>query len=460
MSMFIFIPMLVGGTGLFLLVKLRAFFILHPIKCAREGILAIRRDANLSAFTLALSGTLGVGNIIGVASAIMIGGEGSLFWLFVSAFFASAIKYSEAALTHGGGGMQDVIRSSLGRAGGVLSRLYILLCIPLAFTMGASLQAKSISGVLSDSLETSHVIVLLLLVVFVIPLMSGSSEKSRNVSAKLVPFATIVYISLCFATVFVNFERLPSAVFKIFSSAFSLKSASGGAFGFAVILALKEGFCCGILSNEAGAGTSSFAHTLLVDTTPRVSGIFGVAEVLFDTVIICPLTGLAILTSPLDIASYSSAMRLVSDAFACSLGAQARLILAAAVFVFAISTVLCWYYYGSKAFGSLFRTTVPFSAFFIASLIFGVFSTDSLVIILSDVFLALMSLPTLCAIIKSSDRLLSLSELEIFKKTKRKATIKEGGFLISVRPKALKSKARSRPPRGTRSQTRSHHPRG
>ena len=460
MSVFLLIPILVGSSGLFLLIKLRAFFILHPIKCLKEGVRAIKRSSNLSSFTLALSGTLGVGNIIGVASAIMIGGAGSLFWLFVSALFSSVIKYSEAALTHGGRGMQDVIRASLGRAGGILSRLYMLLCIPLAFSMGATLQAKSISGALCDSVETSPIVVVLLVLIFTLPLMSGSSEKSRNISAKLVPFATIVYISLCSAAIFVNFERLPKTLFNIISSAFSLRSIGGGVFGFTAILALKEGFSCGILSNEAGAGTSSFAHTLLADTTPRESGLFGVFEVFFDTVLICPLTGLAILTSPVDPAAYTSAMRLASDAFASSLGAPVRLLLAVAVFVFAISTVLCWYYYGVFAVVRLFRTSLPFTLGFLLSLFFGIFSSDAFVIILSDLCLLLMALPTLCAIIKSSDRLITLSELGIFKKSKRKSRIKAGVFSIWALPKALISKARSHPRVSTRSQARSRHPRG
>ncbi|MBR5242030.1 MAG: alanine:cation symporter family protein [Clostridia bacterium] len=458
MSVFLLIPILVGGVGLFLLIKLRAFFLLHPIKCLKDMARAIRRSSNLSSFTLALSGTLGVGNIIGVASAIIIGGAGSLFWLLASALFSSVIKYSEAALTHGGRGMQDVIKTSFGRAGAFFSQLYMLLCIPLAFSMGASLQAKSISGALCDSLETSPIVVLLLVLIFAIPLMSGNSEKSRNVSAKLVPFATIVYISLCFAVIFVNFERLPETFLNIISSAFSLRSVGGGALGFAMLVALKEGFSCGILSNEAGAGTSSFAHALLTDTTPRESGLFGVAEVFFDTVLICPLTGLAILSSPTDPTAYTSAMRLVSDAFASSLGAPVRVILAVAVFVFAISTVLCWYYYGALAFGSLSRHSLPFSICFLLSLTIGIFSSDTLVIILSDVCLLLMSLPTLAAIIKSSDRLIVLSELDRYKSTKRKKRIKAVLFSISVLPKALISRLRSRPRASTRSQARSHRP--
>ena len=389
----------------------------------------------------------------------MIGGAGSIFWLLVSALFSSVIKYSEAALTHGGHGMQDLIKGALGRFGGIISRGYMLICIPLALSMGAALQAKSISGALCDSVETSPVIVLLLLFLFVIPLMSGSSEKSRKVSANLVPFATIIYISLCLAAIFVNFKNFPVTVFNIFSSALSLKSVGGGVLGFAALLAIKEGFSCGILSNEAGAGTSSFAHALLADTTPRESGLFGAAEVFFDTVIICPLTGLAILTAPIDPASYNSAMRLVSDAFALTLGAPARLALAAAVFVFAISTVLCWYYYGSLAFKELFRFPLPFTACFLLSLLLGVFSEDTFVIILSDACLFLMALPTVAAVIKSSDRLIALSDLDRYKNTKRKKRIKAVLFSISVLPKALLSRLRSHSPRGPRSQTRSPRPR-
>ena len=458
MSAFLLIPILVGGAGLFLLIRLRAFFILHPIKCAGEAIRGIRHRGNHTSFTLALAGTLGVGNVIGVCSAIMIGGAGSVFWLLVSAVFSSVIKYSEAALTHGGQGMQDLIRDSLGGLGGILSRAYMLLCIPLAFSMGSALQAKSVAGALSESLYTSRLVVMIILLFSVLAMMSGSSEKSRKASAKLVPFATIVYISLCFATIFVNVDRIPAALFDILSSAFSLKSVGGGLIGFSMLLALKEGFSCGILSNEAGAGTSSFAHTLLADTTPHESGLFGVLEVFFDTVVICPLTGLAVLTSPIDPSAYTSAMRLASDAFAVSLGAPVRLIFAGAVFVFALSTVLCWYYYGSFAFRSLFHSSFPFTVGFLLSLMLGVLSSDTLVIVLSDGCLLLMALPTLAAIIKSSDRLIALSEPDRYKNTKRKR-IKADVFSISALPKALLSRLRSRSPREPRSQMRSRRPR-
>ena len=460
MSLFFLIPIFVGGAGILLAVRLRAFFIFHPIKSLRELVCAIRRSDNLSTFTLALAGTLGVGNVIGVASAIIIGGAGSIFWLVVSAPLSSAIKYSEAALTHGGGGMQDVIRNSFGRLGGVLSRVYLLLCIPLALSMGAALQTKSIAGALNESVGTSTSVVVALVLLVVLPLMSGNSEKARKNSAKLVPLATIVYISMCFSSVVVNFERLPSAVYQIVTEAFSLESIGGGAVGLVATRALREGFSSGILSNEAGVGTSSFAHTLLSKTTPRESGLFGVLEVFFDTVLICPLTGLAILTAPLDPSVYTSPMRLAADSFAASLGAPSRLILAAVVFVFAISTVLCWYYYGSLAYASfLRRSRGVFTALFVLSLLLGIFASDSAVISATELILLLMALPTLVAIIKGSDRLVYLSELEIFKKTKRRCRIKAGVFLISALPKAWISGSRSRSRASTRSQARSRRPR-
>ena len=460
MSLFILIPVLVGGTGLFLTIKLRAFLIFHPIKCIKELLVAIKRSDNITSFTLALAGTLGVGNIFGVASAIIIGGAGSIFWLFVSAFLASAIKYSEAALTHGGRGMQDVIRSSFGRAGGIFSYAYMLLCIPLAFTMGAALQTKSIAGALNESIFTSTSVVVILVLLAVLPLMSDNSEKSRKISSKLVPLATIVYISMCFAAVFVNIGRMPYVISEIITGAFSFKSISGGIVGMAFTRALKEGFCTGILSNEAGAGTSSFAHTLLSDTTPHESGLFGALEVFFDTVVICPMTGLAILSSPLNFSEYTSAMRLASDCFAISLGAWSRLIFAAVVFVFAISTVLCWYYYGSFAYSALVRLpSFFFTVLFTLSLILGIFATDSVVISLTDLILLLMALPTLVAIIKSSDRIHTLSESVDFKKSKHTLSFKAGVFSISARMKASISKARSRPQARNRLRTRSRRPR-
>ena len=445
MSMLNLIPIFVGGTGLYMLLRLRAFFVFHPVKCLKDAMRVIRRRGNGSSLALALAGTLGVGNIFGVAASLIVGGAGSLFWLLVSSLFSIVIKYSEATLTHGGNGMQDVIRGALGGWGKIFSRGYMLLCIPLSLTMGAAFQSKSIVGALYESLGSSRSVVLLVVLVSLLSLMSGNSEKTRKTSAKLIPFATIVYISLCLAAIFLNIERLPHVIFKVISEALSLQSVGGGLIGSIALSALREGFSVGILSNEAGAGTSSFAHTLLSDTTPRESGLFGMIEVFFDTVVICPLTALAILTSGIDITSYTSGMRLAADALVSSLGAPARLILAAVVFVFAISSALCWYYYGMLAV----RSRLPYSsrifpAVFVGSVCLGIIASDSAVIFLSEANLLLLSVPTLAAIIKSSDRIVVLSELEKYKTKLPRSRVKEGVSSTSAPRKASRAKARAR----------------
>lgn len=432
MDFLMLLPIFVTGVGMYMLVKLRFFFIVHPVKTGKRLFAALRKKENFSALALALAGTLGVGNIFGVAMGIIVGGAGSLFWLFISAFFSMAIKYSEAVLSADNisidsdssshGGMHYVLKRAFTKHGGKIGAVYAALAMILSFTMGASLQSRSIAGAVEKSIGTSSIIVLAVILISVSAAVLDGISKIEKITAKVIPLTTVIYIFICFLAIFSNIERIPEAIKLIFKEAFSLRSAGGGVGAYLLIRAIKEGYNGGVLSNEAGVGTSAMAHARACEATPHERGLFGICEVLFDTVFLCMLTGLVILIGVENIGEYNSGMALVSDAFANTLGNGARYLLLVLVFAFAYSTIVCWYYYGSECrrylFGKKYRTL--FAVLFFGFIMFGVFAGDLVSVRLTDTVLLLMSVPTLISIIKSSDRIVHLSELDGFLKKPKK----------------------------------------
>ncbi len=473
MLILILLPLLVTFAGAYMLIRLRAFFILHPIKTLRAGAHALKDRDVRSSFILALAGTLGVGNIFGVAMGIILGGAGSVFWLMISALFSCVLKYSEVLMsasykkdpctekdiTDLGGskkrgrsgsvlceksaikctdpsadgeiksselGTPLSIKKAFARSGMFLSLLYSALCLALALVMGASLQSRSISGTIEATLGTSRLIIAPMLVIIVLILTRGGAEKIEQTTRKLIPLSTMIYISATFFVIFSNFSHIPAAITEIISSAFSLKSAASGVLSFAFLSALREGYARGIMSNEAGVGTSSFAHSRERGITPAESGILGILEVLFDTVFICGITGLAIVISVPDSAAYTSGMSLVLAAFS-PLGQYAAPMLIFCVFCFALSSVVCWYFYGDESRKNLFgnKGRRIYAAAFILAAGLGVFLPDGFSVRFTDIILLFMSLPTLAAIIKSSDRIVRLSELGKYKNSKKPRRIKK-----------------------------------
>lgn len=403
------LPVLVTVVGLYLLVKLRFFFIAHPIRTVREFSSALRdRDARRS-FFLALAGTLGVGNIFGVSAGIMIGGEGSLFWLFISSLFSAVIKYAEILLAFDGpkreGGTAGVLSALFSRRGKKLATFYACLTVALSLFMGAAMQTVAVCDIARQTLNLTPTITAIILILLLTPAFLGGAKKIENITEIVIPLTTIIYIIMCFCVIFRNFPKLPDIIVRIVSSAISPRAVAGGA----TALAIKEGFARGILSNEAGAGTSAMAHQRSSGRSPHVAGLFGMCEVLFDTTLLCTLTGLSILLSVDDPSAFSSPMALVFAAFRSSLGMASGLLLPL-IFSFAYATIICWFYYGveySRLYFGEFKKFYIFIFLFFALLSFSIPST--LLLYLTDLILLLMACLTLYAIVKRADRIRELS---------------------------------------------------
>ncbi len=419
MDFSLILPILVTAVGLFLLVKLRCFFILHPLTTAKELIVALQDREARRSFFLALAGTLGVGNIFGVAAGLMIGGAGSLFWLFLSTFFAMIIKYAETLLVFderiSRGGMSRLLKKVFpSRKGAVMSRLYATLMLLLALFMGSAMQSAAFVDVTWQTLHIHPALSSFILVIILLPCLVGGVSKIEKITEIIIPLTTIIYIMMCLVVVFCNFSRLGEVINMIISSAFSFEGALGGGISF---LAVKEGFARGILSNEAGVGTSAMAHARSQGRSPHVAGLFAMCEVIFDSSLLCMLTGFAILLSVPDVTAFSTPMSLVGYAIYSVLGDFASLLLPFVILSFAYATIICWYFYGRECTSLYFpflNKVYPF-AFVFCIVISRAFRSDFLLYTV-DVLLLWMSIMTLSAIIKRHPR---ISEISPHMKTKK-----------------------------------------
>ena len=387
-------------VGFILLINLRFFFILHPIRCAGRLFEMISERSLRRSLFLALAGTLGVGNIYGVALGIMLGGAGSVFWLFVSSIFAMAVKYSECVLASAGKfgkrGMMAPLERSFGAFGAPIAKSYALFMLLLSLSMGAFIQADSLISSAVSFLSIDKMLVASAFLILVIFVISGGGEKIKNATEALIPIATIAYVVLCLIVIMKDASRLFEAFYRVISSAFSMGAFLGGSIPVISFSAFSQGFARGMLSNEAGAGTSAMAHTESKIEGADV-GLFGIAEIFFDTNLLCMLTAFVILLESDAPSSSPSPRSLVFSSFRAGIGEWALIPLLISIMMFAYSTVICWYYYGVICLGYLGGDRFIFAYCFLFSLaILAPAFLDSLAMVYaSDLLLFLMSVPTL-----------------------------------------------------------------
>lgn len=410
------LPLVVLFVGVYLLFKLKFFFLRHPIRTFLSFADSLKDKNDRRALFLALAGTLGVGNIFGVASGIIYGGAGSVLWLALSSLFASVLKYSECVLSidtleDGIGGMHIVILKTFKRRGRPLSRLYAVACIMIALFMGGAMQSSAAVGAYTSLSQKSLLLPSIVFALLVLIGVLGGGEKISKVTEKVIPLTMIVYILLCFIAIFGNFSSLDNALLMITEDALNPRAATAGIGMHLFLTQFSEGFCRGILSNEAGCGTSSFAHSRSSGRTPYSAGLSGMCEVFFDTSVLCILTALAILCSVSDPQSYTSPMALVSDAVGKSLGGFSGVLLLLSVTAFAYSTVICWFYYGSVTSAYLAPRfgARAFALVFFAFLIFGVNIPSRTLIEATDALLLVLCVLTVAAILRGRDRIRDLT---------------------------------------------------
>ncbi len=335
----------------------------------------------LSSLSMALAGTLGVGNITGVASALMAGGAGAVFWMWAGSIVSIVVKYAEVFLAvkfrrenDGGktGGAMYYIRDGLrmkGNRSAVLGGMFAVLCVLNSLITGNIVQANAAVSVLPGKFRLSGGIVLAFLVS--ISVLYGR-RKTEKITAKLMPPLTGVYILLAGGILVRNASLLPEILGEILSSAFAPRAVFGGTVGFTVREGIRFGVMRGIFSNEAGCGTSPTAHAIADTKSPPHQACFGVVEVVFDTLILCTLTAFVLLTADrryglLPWKTDADAAGVTLSAFRALAGDTAGVLLTGSVILFAFGTILAQMYYGSTAIGYLTKKKLPLLGYFVLS---------------------------------------------------------------------------------------------
>lgn len=437
------LPAMVCILGVGLLLSVRTNFLQirkfpYAIKTTLGRIFK-RKDASdgtmtpFQAVCTALAGTVGTGNIAGVAGAIAIGGPGAVFWMWCSALLGMCTKFAEVTLavhyrerSNAGewvGGPMYYIKNGLGKRWQFLAVLYSLFGVLTVFGTGNATQVNTITTaidtallefhiVAEDILPTLNLIIGILCAMLVAMVLLGGIKRIGSVSEKLVPFMALFYVLFAVGVVLLNLPRLPFVIEEIFAGAFNPAAFTGGAIG-SLFLSMKNGVSRGIFSNEAGLGTGSIAHACADTRKPVKQGMFGIFEVFADTIVICTLTAMVILCSSVPV-NYGTAAgaELTISGFTATYGGWASLFTAVALCCFAFSTIIGWGLYGSRFAAFLFKTDKIVKPFFVVySFVAILGATLDLGILwgVADTFNGLMSIPNLIALFLLSGTVVKLA---------------------------------------------------
>lgn len=364
------LPVLLIACGLFFLIYLKGL----PLRSPKRMLGAMREptpDGGISPFRavmLALAGTLGVGNIVGVANAVWLGGAGAVFWMWVSALVAMVLKYAEILLAvshrregrHGFfGGAYFYIKDHFEahrhvRLGLILSALFAVLMIVNALTMGCVIQVNAVSTALEGVLSVPAWVSGVLLLVLTLPVILRGVKGISALTELLVPIMTGGYLILSVAVLILRRNAVGEAFASIFRDAFSAESMGGGVIGFLTSRALRTGTMRGLLTNEAGCGTAPTAHASAHTHSPAAQGVWGIFEVFVDTILLCTLTALVILVNYGDVELFGNdAVMMTIRSYSSVLGDWAEWFFCAAILCFAYATVLCWASYGMESLSFL-----------------------------------------------------------------------------------------------------------
>ena len=392
------------------------------------------KDGSMSPFQAvctALAGTVGTGNIAGVAGAIALGGPGAIFWMWCSAFLGMCTKFSEVTLaihfreknSNGEyvGGPMYYIKNGLSKKWYFLAVLYAVFGVLTVFGTGNATQVNTIVASINSALMSFHIIdgtndkANLIFGIFIAALVAmvllGGIKRIGQVTEKLVPFMAVLYVILALGVIIMNIEHVPAVFGEIFSGAFSPRAATGGAIG-SMFLSMKKGVSRGIFSNEAGLGTGSIAHAC-ADTDNAVhQGMFGIFEVFMDTIIICTLTGLVILLAAPGITYGQAAGAVLTiSGFTSTYGSWVSIFTAVAMCCFAFSTIIGWGLYGSRCIEFLGgeKLVRPFLVIYSFVSIVGATINLGLLWDIADTFNGLMAVPNLIALLMLSGQVKKLA---------------------------------------------------
>ena len=422
----IIVPLFLISAGIYFSFKLHFFHFLHPLSALKKMLKKedgeTSSESPMHALCMALAGTLGVGNISGIALAIGFGGAGAIFWMWISAFAAMIIRYAEIVLAldfrickngEYTGSAMYYIKKSYGRIGKILAPFFAVLCLLCSLFLGGIIQANVISECFFEVMGYPKIVTGIILCISTVLVVFGGAKKISALTAKIVPLMTVLYIFLSFFVICSKAEHIPNVITTIFKDAFSLKSTVGGALGFLFSPALRTGVSRGLISNEAGCGTAPMAHARSTARAPSKQGLFGIFEVFVDTILLCTLTAFVILLSFENVPTVNGGgIMLVIEAFAYTFGKNAGFLISVSIFFFAFATIVCWAFYGEicvRYFAADSKKIKAFLFIFSGSLIYGSIAMPSLIWSVTDFIISAMTIINIGAVILKADRVKTLS---------------------------------------------------
>ena len=370
MSGFIFSLFLIAAGG-YCAYRLRFFCFLHPISAiktlwTRETHGGDAAYSPFRALTVALAGTLGVGNITGVAAAILLGGSGALFWMWVSALFTMLIKYAEVYLAvitrqernegghirYFGGPMRYL---GMLRGGCVWAVLFCFLCIAASVVQGNLLQATAAISCVVHTFDVSAVMVSAVFCIAAAWLIFGGRGRIAAFCSSMIPLMSVLYFVMCTVVILRCAAQVPAVFAGIFENAFSLRAVGAGG-GVSMLLAMRHGCAKGVFTHEAGCGTAPISHAGAATSRPEKQAVLGIAEVFVDTMVLCTVTGLVLLLSgvgELPLGAEYDFQGVVLDAFRLWFGDRAAVFLSVSIVFYAFAALVCWSFYGTECLSYL-----------------------------------------------------------------------------------------------------------
>ena len=409
-------------VGILYTIKLRGFAIFGFREWwkATAGSLFIKNErasegiSSFQAACTALAATIGTGNIAGVATAILAGGPGAIFWMWVSAFLGMATAYGETELgmkyrrrdRHGNWMSGAMVYLEQGLGCRWLAIVYAVLCLLASFGMGCMVQANAISETFEFSFSLPPILIGGILTVMVGKILAGGAKTIAATAEKMVPLSAAIYISASAIVLMIFREQIPEAFSKIITDAFSFQSASGGIMGVFVSKCVRYGVSRGVFSNEAGLGSMAALNGGAEHAEPGVQGQWAMFEVFFDTIVSCTVTALVILCVTGDeLNGYNgNGAELTGLCFDRGLGSMGGYTVSICVALFAFATIIAWYYMGRQAVAYLGETVGRdvsnlYLCGYLLSVFLGSLGPMESVWEISDVFNGMMAIPNLLALI-------------------------------------------------------------
>lgn len=418
--------LLLMGTGVFLMMRLRLKPFTHPLLLIKKTLGSLFHQSRgdevtpFQAVSTALAGTLGVGSVVGVTTAISMGGPGALFWMWISALLGMVIKYAEVVLA-----MHYRMRNEDGSYTGgpmttleygchlpFLGILFALLCIFASFGIGNLTPANTIAQTLQTYVPISSFWIGIGLFIIVGWIILGKNDRIMRINEVMIPFVSIIYIVACIYLLILHGDRLSSAISSIFTSIGNISSMFSGVGGYMISKAMHYGITRGIFSNEAGMGSAPIAHASVTNIHPVEQGFWGIFEVFFDTIVVCTITGLVVLTSDyMDSGLLGAALNIAC--FSEGFGKLGGIVFAISIVSFAIPSIIGWYYYAKECIHYLWKGNFMlrvYQAIFLLCLIQGACMELPLVWEIADTLNGCMAIPNLISLIILSKVVVKLTK--------------------------------------------------